>query len=39
MNINVEVNVVENDFSNDNDSYHFEELKRPISTEGDENGN
>jgi len=30
-------NVVDNDFPNDNDSYHSEELRSPISTddEGD----
>jgi hypothetical protein len=38
--INVEENVDENDFPNDNDSYHSEELRSPISTddEGDGNG-
>jgi len=38
--INVEENVDENDFPNNNDSYHSEELRSPISTddEGDGNG-
>jgi len=35
-----EESVAENDFPNDNDIYHFEELKSPISTdyESDQNG-
>jgi hypothetical protein len=38
--INVEENVDENDFPNDNDNYHSEKLRSPISTddEGDGNG-
>jgi len=40
MSINVEENVDENDFPNDNDNYDSEELRSLISTddEGDRNG-
>jgi hypothetical protein len=40
MSIDVEENIAENDFSNDNDSCHSEELRSHISPddEGDGNG-
>jgi len=39
MGINVEENVAENDFPNDNYSYHYEELRSPISTDDEDDGN
>lgn len=39
MSINVKENVVENDFSNDDDTYHFEEPVSLASTNDEGDGN
>jgi len=39
MCIDIEENVVENNFPNDNDIYHFEEIRNPISTNDEDDGN
>jgi len=39
LDINVEENVVENDFPNNNDSYHSEKLMSPISIDDEGDGN
>jgi len=39
MGINVEENVAENYFPNDDDSYHSEELRSLISTDNEGDGN
>ena len=39
MGIIVEENAVENDFPNDNDSYHSEELRSLVGTDDESDGN